>query len=210
MSLHTPLGNAPLIPVTMMMVGGYVAWFAVHYWRSKDVLWPTDPIKSLATGKGLPGKTNTSTAGEATALDAMFVTGGSGGSSSGSGGSTAPPVGASTNPSVPAGNLNHVELEALWVSCGGDPGVKNKAAAIAQAESGGSPTVTSGNPDGGTNVGLWQLDTPGGKGAGHTIGQLQNPVTNAQVAIMGSSNGSNWSAWATAVGSNPAYLRYVS
>jgi hypothetical protein len=213
MALHTPLGNAPLIPVTMMLVGGYLAWFAVHYWES-DVAWPTDPIKSLATGKGLPAKT-ASQASYETTVDALFTTGGSGGSSSGSGGSTAPPVGTGSNPTVPSGSiLNHAQLEALWISCGGDPKEANKAAAIAQAESGGNVLgPPSPNPDGGTNSGLWQLDTPGGKGAGHTVAQLQNPVTNCQVAIMGSTNGSNWSAWATAVsmhGQPPAYLSHMS
>lgn len=33
------------------------------------------------------------------------------------------------------------------------------AVAIAQAESSGEPDALSKNPDGGTNVGLWQIDT---------------------------------------------------
>jgi hypothetical protein len=206
-SVGTPLGDAPLIPITLIMIGGYLAWFAVHYWES-DVAWPTDPIKALATGKGLPAQSAGQASYDST-VDALF-TQQSGGGPTGSTGSTptTPPAPGGTV-TVPAGDLSHAQLEALWVSSGGDPAVKNKAAAIAQAESGGSRTVTSGNPDGGTNVGLWQLDTPGGKGAGHTIAQLQNAQTNAQVAIMGSANGSNWSAWATAVGNNPAYLRYM-
>lgn len=203
----TPLGHAPLIPVCLIMIGAYMAWFAVHYWEG-DVLWPSDPIKSLATGKGLPA-TTTKNASYNTEINAVFNTGGTGssGSSAGAGGA---PVGAGgAAPSV-SGSYDHAQLEALWKSAGGDPATANKAAAVAQAESGGQPAVTSGNPDGGTNVGLWQLDTPGGKGAGHTVAQLQNPTTNAQVAIMGSANGTDWSAWATAVGNNPAYLQYMA
>jgi hypothetical protein len=205
----TPLGDAPLIPVTLLLIGSYLSWFAVHYWMS-DTKWPTDPIKSLATGKGLPAVTKNGQAATSAALDAAFVTPSGSGTGSSTAGGTA--VNASTtDANLPAsGSLSHAQLEELWTSSGGDPAVKNKAAAIAQAESGGSPTVTSPNPDGGTNVGLWQLDTPGGKGAGHTIAQLQDPTTNAQVAIMGSANGSNWSAWATAVGSNPAYLSHMA
>lgn len=33
--------------------GAYLAWFAVHYWRS-DVRWPTEPVKAVLTGKPLP------------------------------------------------------------------------------------------------------------------------------------------------------------
>jgi hypothetical protein len=90
------------------------------------------------------------------------------------------------------------QLQHLWIMAGGDPGKAAVASCIAQHESGGNAGVTSSNPDGGTNVGLWQLDTPGGKGAGYSIDQLKNPLTNARVAIAGSSNGRDWSAWATA------------
>lgn len=108
----------------------------------------------------------------------------------GSGGGSAPP---------PAhGSYSNGQLQSLWILAGGNPAKAPAAACIATKESSGNPTVTSANPDGGTNVGLWQLDTPGGKGAGYTIAQLQNPLTNARVAVKGSSNGTDWSAWATA------------
>lgn len=101
---------------------------------------------------------------------------------------------------------SHAQLETLWQSAGGSHSAADTAAAIAQAESAGNSAVTSPNPDGGTNVGLWQLDTRG-KGAGHTIAQLQNPATNARLAVAGSSDGSDWSAWATyASGAYKAYL----
>lgn len=94
--------------------------------------------------------------------------------------------------------LSPSQIGALWISAGGNPFRANTAVCIAMHESGGRVSVTSSNPDGGTNVGLWQLDTPGGKGAGYSIAQLQNPLTNAIVAVRGSSNGTDWSAWATA------------
>lgn len=52
-SFKTPLGDAPVIPVVLMAAGAYLAWFAIHYWAS-DTKWPTDPLKALLTGKGLP------------------------------------------------------------------------------------------------------------------------------------------------------------
>lgn len=96
------------------------------------------------------------------------------------------------------GGYSNAALQNLWKMAGGNPSAAAVAACIAQHESGGNAGVTSGNPDGGTNVGLWQLDTPGGKGAGYSVAQLQNALTNARVAVAGSSNGADWSAWATA------------
>jgi hypothetical protein len=191
----------------LFMIGAYIAWFGIHYFKS-DVAWPSDPVKSLLTGKGLPAATKTGEQATNTALDAAFTTAAPsttsapiGTQSTAYSGTTAAPVGTT---------FNHAQLETLWVSSGGSQGTANRAAAQAQAESGGNSTATSGNPDGGTNVGLWQLDTPGGKGAGHTIEQLKDPTTNAQVAIMGSSNGTDWSAWATAYGNPPAYLKFMA
>jgi hypothetical protein len=97
-----------------------------------------------------------------------------------------------------SGFYSNAGLRALWIAAGGNPAKAAVAACIAQHESSGNPEVTSSNPDGGTNVGLWQLDTPGGKGAGFTVSQLQHALLNAHVAIRGSSNGTDWSAWATA------------
>jgi cell wall-associated NlpC family hydrolase len=47
-SIKTPLGDAPVIPVLMVMLGAYLAWFGVHYFRG-DQAWPSDPIKSVLT-----------------------------------------------------------------------------------------------------------------------------------------------------------------
>jgi cell wall-associated NlpC family hydrolase len=50
------MADAPIIPVSMLIIGGYFAWFGVHYWRT-DVKWPSDPVKSALTGKPIPGQT---------------------------------------------------------------------------------------------------------------------------------------------------------
>lgn len=88
------------------------------------------------------------------------------------------------------------QLEALWISQGGSPDTAPVAASVAMAESSGRRDAVSPNPDGGQNVGVWQLDTKG-KGAGYTISQLQDPATNARAAVKGSANGQDWGAWST-------------
>lgn len=103
--------------------------------------------------------------------------------------------------------LTYAQLEGLWINNGGNKAVAPLAAAIAEAESSGRTDVTSANPDGGVNVGLWQLDTKG-KGSGHTVADLQNPATNAAVAVKGSTDGTDWSAWQTFT--TGAYRRFMS
>jgi Lysozyme like domain len=80
------------------------------------------------------------------------------------------------------------------------------AAAIGMAESTGRTAVTSANPDGGVNVGIWQLDTRG-VGSGYTVAELSDPSTNAKVMAKGSDNGTDWSDWATYVGGQ--YTSYL-
>lgn len=105
---------------------------------------------------------------------------------------------ASVSPLV-HGQFSNSDLQKLWILNGGNPGKAAVAACIADHESSGNPSATSPNPDGGTNVGLWQLDT-NGVGSGHSVDQLKDPNTNAKLAIQGSANGTNWSEWATAAG----------
>jgi hypothetical protein len=50
------ISGTPVIPVTILGVGLYLAWFGVHYWRS-GVKWPSDPVKAVLTGKPLPDNT---------------------------------------------------------------------------------------------------------------------------------------------------------
>lgn len=48
--------TAPVIPVFLIALGGYLAWFGVHYWR-QDEKWPSDPIKAVLQGQGVPAST---------------------------------------------------------------------------------------------------------------------------------------------------------
>jgi hypothetical protein len=45
--------SAPVIPLLLIGIGSYLMWFGVHYWRG-DLKWPSDPVKSVLQGKGLP------------------------------------------------------------------------------------------------------------------------------------------------------------
>lgn len=85
-SVSTPLGRAPLIPLVILGTGIYLTWFGVHYWRS-DVKWPTDPIKDLLTGKGLPA------ANTPASYESQIDTAASSGSGSGTGAPSHTPVG---------------------------------------------------------------------------------------------------------------------
>jgi hypothetical protein len=80
--------------------------------------------------------------------------------------------------------------------------------AIVLAESGGRTDVTS-TQQGGTctNVGLYQIATPCGLGAGHTVEELKNPKLNIEVAFKGSNGGQNWGDWQTwATGAYKSHL----
>ena len=47
-------GSGTVIPLVILGIGGYLAWFGVKYWRSQSVAWPSDPIKAILQGKPLP------------------------------------------------------------------------------------------------------------------------------------------------------------
>lgn len=182
----------PAIPVVLLGLGAYLAWFGVHYWR-RDVKWPTDPVKAVLTGKPLPG--SPAPAPWDTLPDAQ---------------QNAEVIGAATEGqpgAAPAhsGTYDTFSLGQLWASQGGSSATAFAAANVAMAESSGNPDATSANPDGGTNVGLWQLDTKG-VGAGYTIEQLKDPATNARITVMHTANGTNWSAWSDAVVKNGIYV----
>lgn len=198
--IKTPVGSAPIIPVILIGAGMYLAWFAVHYWGS-DTKWPSDPLKAVLQGKPLP-----TASGQVTAQDlATEIESAPGGTSSLGAAATGP----GTSPAGPApsvsGNYTIPELEALWTSQGGSGQTAFAAANVAMAESSGRPAVTSSNPDGGTNVGLWQLDTRG-VGSGYTVAQLQDPATNARVTIMHTANGTSWQGWSDSVVRNGVYV----
>lgn len=159
--------------LAMMAVGGLFLYSAV---KGYSVL---TTIQQVITGKTPANQAQTTAIGTPNAV------------ASSAAGNT---PGSMTNPS--AGNWTHSGLMTLWQSNGGSASTANNAACHAIQESGGNASITSPNPDGGTNVGLWQLDTKG-VGAGHTVSQLQNPNVNAMLAVRGSKNGTDWSEWAT-------------
>jgi hypothetical protein len=97
---------------------------------------------------------------------------------------------------IPAGKGSYSQsaVAQLWINNGGPADTAGFAAQVAMAESSGSSTVTSSNPDGGTNVGIFQLDTKG-VGSGYTVKELQDPNLNTQLAIMATHGGIDWSEW---------------
>lgn len=186
---------APTVPVALVVAGAYLSWFGVHYWRT-DVTWPSDPVKAVLTGKPLPVGTKSSPATLATPVATNpAVTGAINDLANGAAG-----------PGTGFTVFDKTGLESLWTSHGGDPAAAGTAAAVALAESSGRADATSPNPDGGTNVGLWQLDTRG-VGSGYSVEALKDPSTNARVTVLGSLNGANWSAWQTYV--QGTYRKYL-
>ena len=112
-------------------------------------------------------------------------------------GGPAPAAGYSIATNIPAGQGSYgstAALQKLWTDNGGPQDTAAFAAAVAIAESGGSATVTSSNPDGGTNVGVFQLDTKG-VGSGYSVAELQDANLNTQITIMATDGGTNWSQW---------------
>lgn len=80
------LGNAPIIPILLILSGGYLAWFGVHYWR-EDITWPSDPIKSVLQGKGVPPQQPATTSADILSAAEGSVASSGGGGTSGGGGS---------------------------------------------------------------------------------------------------------------------------
>jgi hypothetical protein len=91
--------------------------------------------------------------------------------------------------------LTNAEIIALWIYEGGSINTAGVALARALSESSGQPNATSSNPDGGTNVGLYQLDTKG-VGAGHSEAELANPYTNTRITVAATNGGTDWAEWA--------------
>jgi hypothetical protein len=57
-----PAFQAPILPLAAVMSGLYLMWFGIHYWEDTAVVWPSDPLKSVLQGKGLPTRTADTTA----------------------------------------------------------------------------------------------------------------------------------------------------
>ena len=202
--------NVPLLPTTMLIAGGYISWFAVKYWRDVKQIYPSGPIKSLLTGKGLPTPAredspqdpNASTTSLTTAFGAI-----SQGANTLAAGAQSGLLGGPTGTDVGLQGITQyskAQLQQLWTNNGGDPAYAGWASAIAEAESSGNPQSSSSNPDGGTNYGLWQLDTKG-VGSGYTKEQLEDPNMSTQITIMATRNGVDWSDWGDPVTAQYGY-----
>lgn len=77
-----------LIPIALVGIGGYLLWFAIHYWARGG--WPTTPVKSVLQGKGVPSAQTTTTTSlssdvqaEEVAVDSWSTSSDKGGSGSG-------------------------------------------------------------------------------------------------------------------------------
>lgn len=163
--------------VAATAAGGLLVWSGI---RGANI---TTDLRDLISGQK-PDPANTNPVG---------VPAGASSSTSTSPGSAVPVQGGGL-PS--AGTYSHAQLMTLWQQAGGSASTANNAACHAIQESGGRPQVTSSNPDGGTNVGLWQLDTKG-VGAGHSVSSLMNAMNNARITVFATHNGTNWAQWAT-------------
>lgn len=154
----------------------YTAFGGVILWSGIKGSTLTSTFRGLLSGKPPAASTSEQIAGASTSTDSATLD--------------------SAVSSVTGGSASYTgtSLQALWTSNGGAQNTAAIAEAIGQAESGGQASVTSSNPDGGVNVGVWQLDTKG-VGSGYTVAQLQNPNTNARITIMATNNGRNWSEW---------------
>lgn len=143
--------SAPIIPLLMIGIGSYLMWFAVHYWRS-DMKWPSDPVKSVLQGKGLPAAT--AAPPESAQLDALIAQSGGAGAAGGYQGPV--PAGAAQNTAKlllpkfgwPAAQM--ASLVKLWTQeSGWNPKARNPASGafgIAQALGHGQADTAA--PDG--------------------------------------------------------------
>lgn len=57
------IGSVPILPIIAILLGAYLTWFGVHYWRS-EIKYPSDPIKSVLQGKGLPDRGSVTTSAD--------------------------------------------------------------------------------------------------------------------------------------------------
>ena len=181
------------IAIAEMGVGGILLYSGIKGYTLADT------FQSLLKGT-TPASTeaiNTQSA----ASDASIASAAAG--TSATAGTSTTAAGSASAPSV-SGDYSTAQLEQLWESQGGDSDTAAFAAAVAMAESSGNAAVTSSNPDGGTNVGLWQLDTEG-VGSGYTVAELQNPETNAKITVLATHNGTDWTEWGDPVTADVGY-----
>ena len=95
-----------------------------------------------------------------------------------------------------AGTLSPAQIEQLWIQAGGDPSVAPTAAAIALAESGGNPASNNPNDNGGkqTSWGLFQISNGTHN---QPVGNINDPLVNAQQAVAKYNAAKGFSPWGT-------------
>lgn len=120
--IKTPVGNAPLIPVMLIGIGGYLAWFGIHYWRS-DVKWPSDPVKAALTGQKLPANTPTQpSAHSLLAVDVQALQPDPVSTSGGGGGVTTGPGASASGNAIADDALKYKGLGYVWGGNASSPG----------------------------------------------------------------------------------------
>lgn len=169
-TVETPVGRAPVIPMMLIALGGYFAWFGVHYWR-QDEKWPSDPIKAALQGKGLPASVPPPAVSASLAADVSSVE--ASGAAAAAGASSAVAVGEGTayQGALPAGSAQNtaklllgkfgwppsemVPLIKLWTrESGWSPVARNPTSgAFGIAQALGHGTSCSAAPDGENNYG---------------------------------------------------------
>ena len=97
---------------------------------------------------------------------------------------------------------SYAQLKALWINNGGNPAAADIAAAVALAESGGSPDAKNVNTNGSIDRGLWQINSV------HGSQSTFDPIANVKAAINISGNGKSWSPWVTF--QTGAYKKFLS
>lgn len=148
------LGEAPIIPIVLILIGSYLAWFGVHYWR-RDIKWPSDPVKSVLQGKGLPPQGNITTSAVILTSAQTAEASASTGTGSGSGG-----LGPSAGGSVGGkGNVTPLEVYKALRHAGVPRGDAVMLTAIAGVESGYSTLAWNQDANtGDDSVGLFQIN----------------------------------------------------
>jgi cell wall-associated NlpC family hydrolase len=118
--INTPVGEAPVIPLIMMMIGGYLMWFGVHYFES-DQKWPTDPIKAVLQGKPVTPSSYTEEAGRSE-QNAAYIAQFTGAAVAGATAAGAAAGAASTGASIAAAAQKYVGQGYVWGGHADKPG----------------------------------------------------------------------------------------
>ena len=96
------------------------------------------------------------------------------------------------------GAYSFTQLQQLWIQAGGTKGWAPLMAAIALAESGGTPRAANTQDPYGGSYGLWQINgshAPGGMANAGWVANMYTPLANAREAVTVGSKGSYLTPW---------------